>query len=97
VAPVPSQQPGVPESVGLSRAEVEAAAWAVLPDGRRFRGAAAINWSLAVALGSRIPVVFYGLPVVRLTQDRVYAWVARHRGRFPGDTPYCEQHPDQCR
>ncbi len=97
VTSVPSQKPGVPESAGLTRVEVEAAAWAVLPDGRRFSGAGAINWALAVALGTRLPVLVYGLPVLGRTQDRVYAWVARNRSRFPGDTPYCEQHPDECR
>lgn len=96
VTSVPSQKPGVPEAHGLTRAQVEAAAWAVLPDGRRVQGAAAINWTLAVALGNRLPVFVYGLPVIHQIQDRVYAWVADHRSRFPGDTPYCRQHPDEC-
>ena len=96
VTAVPYQQPGVPDSAGLTVAQCAAAAWAVAPDGRRFRGAAAINASLAVALGIGLPLLVYALPGVGWLQDLAYAFVARHRGRLPGDTPYCKQHPGRC-
>ena len=94
---VPYQKPGVPSSAGLTAEQCRAAAWAVAPDGGRYRGAAAINASLAVALETRIPLLLYVLPGVRRLQDLVYDFVAENRGRLPADEPYCDRHPDQCR
>jgi predicted DCC family thiol-disulfide oxidoreductase YuxK len=94
---VPFQKPGVPAAHGLTVADCERAAWTVTPDGRRYPGAAAVNVALAVALGTRLPWVLYRLPGIRQLQDLIYALVARNRTRLPGDTPYCEQHPDACR
>ena len=97
VTVVPFQQPGAPERVGLTLAECEAAAWAIGPDGQRYRGAEAINATLAVILRTRLPVWLYRLPGARQIQDAVYTWVARNRSRLPGDQPYCEQYPERCR
>lgn len=95
---VPFQRPGVPAAHGLTVAECEAAAWAVTPesDRVRYRGAAAVNAALAVALGNALPLRLYALPAIAAIQDAVYAWIARHRHRLPGDPPYCDQHPDRC-
>jgi predicted DCC family thiol-disulfide oxidoreductase YuxK len=97
VTAVPSQKPGVCASAGLTAQECEASVWAVAPDGRRYRGAEAINVILAVALGTRLPLGLYELPLVRWLQDLTYLLVAANRGRLPGDEPYCSQHPNQCR
>ncbi len=97
VTVVPFQKPGVAAAHGLSLAQCRTAAWAVTPERERLPGAAAINMALAVALGTRIPLWLYRLPGMRQLQDRVYAGIARYRGRLPGVTPYCEQYPDQCR
>ncbi len=56
-----------------------------------------MNAALAAALGTRLPLLLYSLPGVRQVQDAAYSWVARNRGRFPGDTPYCRQQPEECR
>jgi predicted DCC family thiol-disulfide oxidoreductase YuxK len=97
VTAVPFQQPGAPETLGLTLAECEAAAWAVAADGTRYRGAAAVNVAMAVALGVALPYRIYVIPGIRQVEDYVYAWVARVRSRLPGDVPYCEQHPEACR
>ena len=103
VTVVPYQKPGAPASAGLNVEQCESAAWAVEPGdapsrpGRRWRGARAVNASLAVALGLKLPLSLYGLPGVRWAQDRAYDLVAANRGSLPGDEPYCEQHPDECR
>jgi hypothetical protein len=103
VTVVPYQKSGVPASAGLSVEQCESAAWAVEPGDapgqsrHRWRGAGAINASLAVALGLKLPLSFYGLPGVRWVQERAYDLVAANRGRLPGDEPYCEQYPDNCR
>lgn len=93
---IPFQKPGTPEAHGLTIADCERVAWAVTPDGRHFSGAAAINVGFATALGTRLPWLLYRLPGLRWLQDRIYALIAHHRSRLPGDTPYCEQHPDEC-
>lgn len=96
VAAVPFQKPGAAAAHGLTVAACEAAAWAIAPDGTRFRGAAAVNATLAVALGTSLPYRLYALPGVRDLQDRVYDWVARRRNRLPGDLPFCDRHPAEC-
>jgi predicted DCC family thiol-disulfide oxidoreductase YuxK len=99
VAAVPFQQPGTPEAHGLSVAACEAAAWAVTPgpDPVRYRGAAAVAAVAAAVLGSALPLRVYRLPGVARVAEAAYAWVARHRGRFPGVVPYCARHPERCR
>ncbi len=96
VATVPFQKPGVPEAHGLTLAECEAAAWAVTPDGRRYRGAAAINAALAWALDRPGLLQLYALPGVHQLQDAAYALIAVLRHRLPGVTPHCRQHPKDC-
>ena len=75
-----NQDAGVIETLGLTRAEVDRAAWAVEAGGRKFEGAAAINrvlrqlgggWSL---LGS----LYVVLPV-RWVEDLYYRRVASRR------------------
>lgn len=97
VTAVPSQKPRVCASAGLTAEECEASVWAVAPDGRRYRGAEAINVVLAVALGTQLPHSLYKLPLVKWLQDLTYYWVAANRAKLPGDEPYCSQHPHQCR
>ena len=71
--------PGLAESAGLSRDDVEAAAW-VVEQGRSHRGAAAINRALA-ELGGAWPLLarLYAVPFLRSLQDAAYDWVANHR------------------
>jgi predicted DCC family thiol-disulfide oxidoreductase YuxK len=96
VTMVPFQKPGAPAAHGLSLAQCRDAAWAVTPARQRYPGAAATNMALAVALGTRLPLWLYAIPGLRQLQDAAYAWVVRNRGRLPGVTPYCEQHPEEC-
>lgn len=96
VVAVPFQGPGVLERHGVARGDAEDAVWATSPSGKRYRGAGAANLALAVALGTRLPMILYTLPGLRQLQDALYATVARNRHRLRGVTPYCEQHPDVC-
>ena len=99
---VPYQKHCVPASAGLSAEDCEKAAWAYEPGEkpdkprRRWRGAGAINASLAVALGTRLPLSFYELPIIGPLQHRAYDLIAANRGKIPGDEPYCEQYPEEC-
>jgi predicted DCC family thiol-disulfide oxidoreductase YuxK len=97
VTAVPYQKPGIPASVGLSVEECEAYVWSVASDGQRYRGAEAINVSLEVALGTRLPHTLYKLPSVGRLQDLAYDWIAANRRKLPGNEPYCSRYPSQCR
>ena len=76
--------------------ECKATAWAIAPDGGRYRGAEAVNAVVAVALGSAVPLLRYSLPGIRQLQDFIYYLVASNRSLLPGDQPYCAQHPAEC-
>jgi predicted DCC family thiol-disulfide oxidoreductase YuxK len=83
----PSQEPGLIERYGLTREDVTRYAWAIEPDGRRLRGAAAIGRVLGeLGGGWRLIARLTRLPGSGL----VYAVVARVRGRLSsawGDPP----------
>lgn len=97
VTTVPYQKPGIPASVGLSVEECESYVWAIAPEGRRYRGAEAINVCLGAALGTGLPHTLYKLPLVGRFQDLVYNWVAANRRKLPGIEPYCSRYPSRCR
>lgn len=93
----PLQSPGAAERLHVAPGQLlDSVRW-LGSSGEVYDGAEAINSALSVALGTRLPLLFYRLPGVRALQDIVYRWVAGHRHRFPGTTPYCEKHPDSCR
>lgn len=96
MATYPFQKPGVPEAAGLTREQCEQAAWAITPDGRRYRGAAAVHAALAWAGGRPGLLALYGLPGIRHLEDLFYMLAARYRSRLPGVTPYCERSPEDC-
>ena len=97
VRAVPFQKSGIPASVGLTLEECKASAWAIVPDGSRYRGAEAMNALVAAAIGSGLPLLVYYLPGIRQLQDFIYSLIASNRSRLPGDQPYCTQHPAECR
>ena len=97
VTAVPFQKSGIPASVGLTLEECKASAWAIAPEGERYRGAEAVNALVACALGSALPLLVYNLPGIRKMQDFIYSVIASNRSRLPGDQPYCAQHPAECR
>lgn len=88
---VPAQRTGAHD---LTSAQTAASVWWLGADGARLRGAAAANTALSAALGTRLPLALYR--VTRGPQERLYAWVAANRYRFPGTTPHCTSHPDDC-
>lgn len=97
VTAVPYQKPGAPASVGLTLEECKSAAWAVSSDGRHYRGAGAVNASLAVATGIELPLLVYTLPGARQLEDLAYDIIAANRNKLPGVEPYCRQYPEECR
>ncbi|HEY5844620.1 MAG TPA: DUF393 domain-containing protein [Mycobacterium sp.] len=92
----PIQAPGAADRLGVPADRLPESVWWLDDSGQVFAAAEAMNAALSVALGSRAPLRLYRLPGMRRLQERVYRWVATHRYRFPGTTPYCESHPAGC-
>ena len=92
----PLQTPGTAARLGIAdSALMDAVRWQDA-NGDVFAGAEAANAAVSAALGTRIPLMIYRVPGIRKLEDSVYRWVADHRYRFPGTTPYCESHPVSC-
>ncbi len=91
---LPSQTLGLLEASGLRQREVDVAAWAIEPCGRRHRGAAAVLAGLDQLLPGGPPLLrgTFGLPGLRHLADRAYRWVARNRHGLPG-TAICSLRP----
>lgn len=92
----PFQQAGTAELLGVSEERMYESSWWRDSTGAVYAGAEAINAALAAAWGTRLPLRVYRLAGVGRLQEAIYRWVASHRYRFPGTTPYCESHPVAC-
>jgi predicted DCC family thiol-disulfide oxidoreductase YuxK len=76
----PNQEAGLIERLGLTRAQVDRASWAVEAGGAKFEGAAGIN-RVFRELGGLWAVVgaLYRVPPIGWVEDRYYRRVARRR------------------
>ncbi len=93
---VPLQSPGTAERLNVAPASLlDSVRW-LDASGAVYSGAEAANAAVSAAVGTRIPLAIYRIPGIRFIEDAVYTWVAAHRYRFPGATPYCETHPAAC-
>jgi predicted DCC family thiol-disulfide oxidoreductase YuxK len=92
----PLQADGTAQRLGIPVERIlDEARW--LDDsGDVYAGAEAMNAAVSAALGTRLPLWAYRIPGIRALQNAIYRWVAGHRYRFPGTTPYCESHPVAC-
>ena len=93
----PMQKPGTSTRVGVSTERLLESVWWLDGSGAVFAGAEAVNAALSTALGTQVPMRVYRIPGVGPLQEIVYRWVATHRYRFRGVTPFCESEPTQCR
>ena len=92
----PFQQPGTASLLGVSEERMYTSSWWLDSTGAVYSGAEAINAAIAAAWGTSLLTRMYRLPGMRTVLERAYRWVATHRYRFPGTTPYCESHPVGC-
>jgi predicted DCC family thiol-disulfide oxidoreductase YuxK len=90
------QQPGTAQRLGVPADRLMQSVWWLDDSGEVFAAAEAANAALSAALGNRLPLRLYRIPGVRTVQETVYRWVADHRYRFRGVTPYCESQPAAC-
>lgn len=95
---IPFQNATQREALGITEDQAQRSVWAVDVDqtgapepGRAASGAQAIAHVLDVAVGVHVAGWVYRLPGAGSVLERVYAWVARNRSRFPGVTPWCER------
>jgi predicted DCC family thiol-disulfide oxidoreductase YuxK len=92
----PLQSPGTAKRLGIAPASLlESVRW-LDSSGVVYSGAEAANAAVSAAIGSPIPLAIYRIPGIRSAEEVIYRWVAAHRHRFPGTTPYCESHPSAC-
>jgi predicted DCC family thiol-disulfide oxidoreductase YuxK len=92
----PLQSPGAAERLGIPPSRLlESVRW-LDSSGAVYYGAKAANAAVSTAIGTKVPLLLYRIPGLRFVQDASYRWVAAHRYRFPGTTPYCESHPAAC-
>ena len=89
-------RPGTAERLGIPADRLMESVWWLDSSGTVYGGAEAANAAVSTALGTRIPLLVYRIPGMRSLQEATYRWVADHRYRFPGTTPYCESHPVAC-
>jgi predicted DCC family thiol-disulfide oxidoreductase YuxK len=92
----PFQRPGTLDTLGIPAERLHDSSWWLDSSGAVYGGAEGINAALSAALGTRLPLRIYRLPGIRSVEEAVYRWVAAHRYRFPGTTPFCESHPVAC-
>lgn len=92
----PLQRVGTADRLGISVDRLMEQVWWLDASGQVYGGAEAANAAVSAALGTRLPLLVYRVPGMRSLQEAIYRWVADHRYRFPGKTPYCESHPVAC-
>ena len=92
----PLQRAGTAERLGVSPDQLMERIWWLDSSGQVYGGAEAANAAVSAALGTGFPLLVYRIPGMRSVQEAIYRWVADHRYRFPGATPYCESHPVAC-
>ncbi len=92
----PLQRADTAERLGVSPEALMERIWWLDSSGQVYGGAEAANAAVSAALGTRFPLLVYRIPGMRSVQEAIYRWVADHRYRFPGTTPYCESHPVAC-
>jgi predicted DCC family thiol-disulfide oxidoreductase YuxK len=69
----------------------------ITPEGNVDTGARAMGRILTVVTGSPWPYRLATMPILCPLLSMVYAIIARVRSRLPGGTPWCDEHPEECR
>ncbi|GAA4882344.1 DCC1-like thiol-disulfide oxidoreductase family protein [Pseudonocardia benzenivorans] len=94
IATVPFQRPDAAALVDATPQQCRAEVRWKGADGATAGGSAAVAAALSVALQRGWPRALHARTA--RAQDTVYRWVARHRSRLPGTTPWCIRHPADC-
>ena len=88
------------ERAGLDDRQTDEAAWTVTHGApgevATVGGPKAVALALAVAWGTRLPLLPWSVPGMGWLLARVYRLIASNRHRLPGDTPWCVEHDAAC-
>lgn len=96
---VASQAHGLLARTGLTADQANRAVWFAPTSDHAFEpvgGPRAVALFFAVSRQTKIPLLPVRTRWSTWLLDRAYEWIARHRHRFPGMTPWCTSHPDAC-
>ncbi len=94
---VPSQRLGVLDRTGVTAEQAAESVWTVTASPTIVVGGPrSIALAIAVGRRQRWPLWPFAVPGVGWLLDRIYALIAANRGKFPGETPWCAQHPERC-
>src|ERR1700682_418090 len=99
VLAVANQRRGVLTRYGLTREEVDRAAWTIERNGRRAQGAAAVNRVMREIGGPSAALAgAYRIRPIAALEEAVYRWFARNRSRFHrfGVRPECDEPGSDC-
>ncbi len=89
------QRPNTLERANLTREDVKTAAWLIY-NGRQYRGAAAINAAIGLALGNPLFFGFYKIPGIQQLQDFAYSFIANNRSSLRGVRAFCKRPDSDC-
>ncbi len=81
---------------GITPTQCLRAVWAIAEDGTIASGSDAFTLIMSVLLNNRWPYRIGRVPGIQHVMQFVYGWVADNRRKFPGETPWCQQHPEEC-
>lgn len=81
---------------GISPKMCMRAVWAISEDGTIASGSDAAALIASAMLNNWWPWRIGRLPGIRHILGFGYQLVADNRMKFPGDTPWCQQHPEDC-
>lgn len=91
---IANQKSGVVARYGLTRAEVDRAAWTVDAQGRKLEGAAALNRTLdELGGGWKAVAALYRVRPVAALEEAAYRWIAPRRSALHrlGVKPECDE------
>lgn len=81
---------------GVTPTQCLRAVWAIADDGTIAKGSDAAMLILSAIINNWWPYRFGRLPGIQQIMQWVYNLVADNRRKFPGETPWCQQHPEEC-
>lgn len=70
--------------------------WAIADDGTIAAGSDAVALVLTAVWSNRWPYRIGRWPIIRPILSFGYRYVAENRRKFPGEKPWCQQHPEDC-
>lgn len=81
---------------GVTPAKCLRSVWAIADDGTIATGSDAAGLILTALVRNHWPYRICRLPMIRQALSLGYRLIAKNRRKLPGETPWCQQHPEDC-